>query len=36
MNAKIRKMRRIVEQKINPLEDSLKSLSDASLAAKTK
>lgn len=31
----IRKMRRIVEQKINPLEDSLKSLSDASLAAKT-
>ena len=31
----IKKMRKIVEQTINPLEDSLKALSDASLAAKT-
>lgn len=31
----IKKMRKIVEQKINPLEDSLTKLSDASLADKT-
>lgn len=31
----VRKLRKIVEQKINPLEESMKSLSDTSLAGKT-
>ena len=31
----IKKMRRIVEEEINPLEDSLRNLSDSSLANKT-
>ena len=31
----IKKIRKIVEQKINPLEDGLKKLSDSSLANKT-
>lgn len=31
----IKKMRRIVEEEINPLEDSLKNLSDSSLSNKT-
>ena len=31
----IKKMRRVVEDQINPLEASLKNLSDASLAHKT-
>ena len=31
----IKKMRRVVEEQINPLEASLKNLSDASLAHKT-
>lgn len=32
---KVRKLRRIVEQKINPLEDSMRKLSDTSLSGKT-
>lgn len=31
----VRKLRRIVEQKINPLEDSMRKLSDTSLSGKT-
>ena len=31
----IKKIRKIVEQQINPLEDGLKKLSDSSLANKT-
>ena len=31
----VKKIRKIVEQQINPLEDGLKKLSDSSLANKT-
>lgn len=31
----VRKLRRIIEQKINPLEDSMRKLSDTSLSGKT-